>query len=273
MQKVIDIVIYNEYCTRRFAETVGYHLSIARRPFPSGAFYIACRLAPGQRPPPAENKEARVKKVIEALISKSSAVVIPPADMRHSVQLLLNKLRQSNRLFGLEIPSQEETEQRWLTMAPGEGLSFIQRPNVWFTDRTILFVGGQDQRAALELGSEEVMIVTQEDIKSVTKIDLPSELQVNRLVSREPTLAEGLDLDQLAEEYERSRTLLRDCEEERWNVALWEFARWHALYNTRFLGRAYSDVIGSVRALTREFVEAQKWLPENARLRYPTPAA
>ncbi len=258
---VIDVVIYNHYCAMEYVKQTGAGFVYSTDRYKSGSFYLATR-SPRNA---VSNSPVASREAVEMLLKPETIAIIPPADMRHSVRVLL---REFCLRFSRSSDDLAEIEKRWLTLPPGLGLTVFLNKGA-LAERDLVFVGGQDQLAALQSrAGSEINIVTADQLWDQLQISFPPSLAENCLVARDAFV--GQWLQDLAGAIQRSKQRIAEDPVLR-EAAVVELARLQQLFNTRFTTENFKEVLGDLGKLHGEFQKTQKlsaelreWFPEQA---------
>ncbi len=139
---LIQMVLYNDYSAMRFQEQTGNGLARIGGDMESGSFYTVLYLPESYRLRFGEHLTAAL---LDLLWQPQTLKIIPLADMRANFLLFRRAcVKQGMRA------AKESLPDSWLTVTPAAGLSLLLQVIRLFPDQPVVYVGGQDQRVAIE---------------------------------------------------------------------------------------------------------------------------
>ncbi|MFA6197982.1 MAG: helix-turn-helix domain-containing protein [Patescibacteria group bacterium] len=254
----VDVVLYNEWCLRRYVWETLSALQQVSPSYESGVPYIAfslptCRFGRGDDPISPDD-------LLRTLWEPETVKIVPPADLHETMLLVRAGCRRSHGDLR-ELATQDHACD-WHRQTAGLGVREFLSPLPGWADRPVAYIGGQDQRSQIELAAvnAERRIVWMIDPLAELGVTPPLGLRRNALIAfgRSPTPFMG----EVTRAYELARSNVSISDETRAEAKL-ELARWRHLHGSGH-GETFRSVSEEVhKTLPRTSVlskELGRWL-------------
>lgn len=231
---LLDAVLFNEHCAHGYANDTAYCLQFAGEAFESGPPYIAFSL-------PASVPST---DLLSVLWHPGTIKIVPHADMELTMRLVRAGCRRAGG--ELQVLAMHDDESGWFRCSAGLGVRLFLNPPSFWGNTPIAYIGGQDQRALIELAKEQTvgrMITILVEPAKGLDVELPDVLRTNRLV----TLGRSVKwIGDVADAIGEARCLVTADETVR-GYALTEIMRWRHSHGSAE-GTEFSDTRRELRA-------------------------